>query len=383
MFTKNPKRDSFVDSWRGIFHIILTLDHLSFIFPAASTILIGGFELFGFISVAEGFVFLSGYVAGLIYTRTRREKGARYVWLKSIVRSFQIYVCYVIAVMVFVAIVKCGGEFYAQWGAWSDLIKLPFCESLIRVVFLLNQPDFLEILPMYCCFLLAIPTIIYLLEVRQLKLILIVSVSLWVASQFGLRDYLVVVGVPKGLCIQIGYFNALAWQILFVFGVICGRKSLDERQPHWLPQSRFLCSTTYIIAFSLFMLKHQYLGIRISHNWTDASALGPIRLLNFFCVAFLICRFRTALNKCISWQGFAFLSKHSLLVFAFHLYPIYLLTFFIDVKSQHSIIGQLTIFVFCVGSLFVIAFFAKHFSKYWFCLFNQRTASANENRAIS
>src|ERR1017187_7550138 len=52
------KRDPFIDSWRGIFHIILLIDHLPFLLPQTLVIIAGFYEWIGYVTVAEGFVFL-------------------------------------------------------------------------------------------------------------------------------------------------------------------------------------------------------------------------------------------------------------------------------------------------------------------------------------
>src|SRR5690349_11840267 len=74
------KRDQFIDGIRGLFHIILMLDHMTFLLPGMVTLLGGFYESAGYLSVAEGFVFVSGFISGVVYTKTRREKGNGALW---------------------------------------------------------------------------------------------------------------------------------------------------------------------------------------------------------------------------------------------------------------------------------------------------------------
>src|SRR6266850_5514249 len=55
------KRDRRLDALRGLMLVIITIDHLPSAFAAFT------YQSLGFVSAAEGFVFLSGYVAGMVY----------------------------------------------------------------------------------------------------------------------------------------------------------------------------------------------------------------------------------------------------------------------------------------------------------------------------
>ena len=101
-------RDRFVDAWRGIFHVVLIIDHLPVIAPGVFAAIAAWFEPAGYFSVAEGFVFASGFVSGLVYTRVRRESGQRVVWIKGLRRAAEIYVCYVVAVIAMLVTAKLG-----------------------------------------------------------------------------------------------------------------------------------------------------------------------------------------------------------------------------------------------------------------------------------
>src|SRR5580693_1644014 len=59
------KRSGLVDFLRGICLLLMTVDHLPLTLVRKFT-----WQTFGFFSAAEGFVFLSGLVSGLVYGRT-------------------------------------------------------------------------------------------------------------------------------------------------------------------------------------------------------------------------------------------------------------------------------------------------------------------------
>ena len=58
-----------IDALRGLMLVLMTFTHL----PTRFTDPLG--QPFGFVSAAEGFVLLSAFVAGLVYTRISDSKG--------------------------------------------------------------------------------------------------------------------------------------------------------------------------------------------------------------------------------------------------------------------------------------------------------------------
>src|SRR6266850_2674865 len=93
------RRDSYLDNLRGSFHLVMLVDHLPILFPGMLPLFAWVFECAGYVSVAEGFVFLSGYITGLVYTRVAHESGAVVLWRKAILRALVIYAKYIAAIV--------------------------------------------------------------------------------------------------------------------------------------------------------------------------------------------------------------------------------------------------------------------------------------------
>jgi hypothetical protein len=346
-----------LDGWRGTFHLVLLVDHLPFLFPGLFTLMAGLYEAFGYFSVAEGFVFLSGYVTGLVYTRVKQEKGARAVWQKALARAFTIYATYVVADVFLLLLVKLGGIPDGAWATWSHLFRKPFWSASAEVASLLWQPNFLEILPMYSVFLVFAPAIIAQLDRRKHWLLLGISILIWSINQFDVRDKLLHVMGAAG-AVHLGYFNSFAWQILFIAGLICGHRSYRANKA-WLPKGRIVAAAACVILVFFFAWRHHILEVPVDERWIQRSSLGPLRLLNFACVVFFVARFRGALEKLITWKGLAFLSRHSLQVFAFHLVPIYGASLLITGKTRLPWWSQLLFIGFCMLGLFYIAWLSS------------------------
>ncbi|MDR3457143.1 MAG: OpgC domain-containing protein [Verrucomicrobiae bacterium] len=375
------RRDQFVDGWRGLFHLILMVDHLPFLLPAASMAFSQWFEPLGYVSVAEGFVFLSGFVSGLVYTRVLRGHGCQAVWRKVFKRILTIYACYVSAVVLLVAVAKSCGPCSIQWGAWQNLLDMPLMVAALKVALLVYQPNFLEILPMYCLFLLSVPVAIRELEKGRYLTIARISILIWLAAQLGIRSALVGILSPW-VTLQTGYFNAFGWQIVFVLGLLCGHKTF-ACPVAWLPANWKWTTYAYILFLLLFSLRHQVLPVTVWQPLVDRSSLGPLRFLDFTCVAFLVSSLRDPLQKFITWPVLTFLSKHSLQVFAFHLFPIYLTALALSGAATYSLpgqwlvtlglagaaplslLGQSLVMAFCLASLCLIAVLAKNLKAFY------------------
>ena len=81
----NPARIVYLDVLRGLMLVIMTFDHLDG--PIKNIT----FQPLGFVSAASGFIYLSGYVYGLVYTRKYLESDFKTIIGKSFRRARVIY----------------------------------------------------------------------------------------------------------------------------------------------------------------------------------------------------------------------------------------------------------------------------------------------------
>src|SRR5512135_878177 len=79
------RRDERLDTFRGYMLVAITLNHLD------TELRVFSDYVFGFVSTAEGFVFLSGLVAGLVYTRRAERCTAEELQRHARRRAGQIY----------------------------------------------------------------------------------------------------------------------------------------------------------------------------------------------------------------------------------------------------------------------------------------------------
>jgi len=90
-------RIEYLDVLRGLMLVIMTLDHLGGPIKKIT------FQPLGFVSAAAGFIYLSGFVYGLVYTRKYQGSDFRTIRVKSQRRAAVIYL-YHHLVLLFVAV---------------------------------------------------------------------------------------------------------------------------------------------------------------------------------------------------------------------------------------------------------------------------------------
>ncbi len=94
------RRDFRLDFLRGLCVVVMLIDHVG---GASWWYLITGGDQF-FVSAAEGFVFISGLVMGLVYRRVLQQEGALAVWRKALGRTVTLYLLTVVLTAVAVGL---------------------------------------------------------------------------------------------------------------------------------------------------------------------------------------------------------------------------------------------------------------------------------------
>ncbi len=193
---------------------------------------------------------------------------------------------------------------WTTWLSWDQLSTLPLLVAAYRVgtlsaATLSCKPMFLEILPMYAMFLMFTPLIVLQLERKHRFAIIVCSFLGWLAAQYA-------IGFGKGGlfldgAISCGYFSPLGWQTLFIIGLLCGHKTYDSNGP-WLPRHPLCILSAFCITIGLYVLRHSVAGMSIGQEWAAGSTMGPMRLLNFLSVAFVVASGRDLLQNAVSCQ---------------------------------------------------------------------------------
>jgi len=297
-------RDWRVDSLRGYFLILMTLTHL----PRHPLERFTHYT-FGFASAPDGFVFLSGLVSAWVYLRIRSKRGQAAMQARVLGRTRDIYLVHLLLLTVGIV----GAVVLKQISFQGDHPIQAFFSGAL----LLYQPGQCDILPMYCIFLLCTPIVLDQMMKGRAWLVGLISIMLWLVTQFGFGD--ATQDVPW---IYLGGFNILAWQAYFIAGQYLGSRKLRGQEA--VPKSRILLAICIVVAVFFFVDRHLYFitGLTPPLKFV-AGGRNPARFFNAACLGYIIWWLPRTLDlmlmKLRLFRFMNLLGRHSLQVFVFSL----------------------------------------------------------------
>ncbi|SOD92824.1 OpgC domain-containing protein [Spirosoma fluviale] len=323
------ERNNQIDFFRGFLLILITVNH----FISENNIIIRFTrESIGWVEGASGFVYLSGFTVGLVYTNKFLKKGGNEIRNAAINRSWLIYKFHIGVFFITLLAVLTLGFVRNHWEPhYGTMLANPIGASILALVFL-YQPQNMDILPMYAVFLLFVPWIIVHLQ-KHPKGYLIVLLISSIVYLIGTFELLLInhYRYSWSRWVNPGFFNMLSWQIIFVVGLVLGNMAYNKKLGALLDKT-YIVWGALIVAISLLAIKI-LLSIHVIEItdydikfWADKKYLRPLRLINIAAVFILI---RWVMVKKPTWfqyKPLAYLGKNSLEVFAFHILLILLLS---------------------------------------------------------
>jgi hypothetical protein len=314
-----------LDALRGLFLVWMTLTHL----PTRFADFVN--QPIGFVTSAEGFVFLSALLVGRLYIRelVEDEPGVR---MKLWKRSLKIY-GYHLLMLAFAFTVAAEFAIHTHRAALTNLLDFYLAHPLVAIVgsvLLLYCPPLLDILPMYVTFLFFTPLLLSASVRFGWRKILAVSGLVWLLAQFGLRDMVhntIVRATHLHIPLQeTGAFNLFAWQAVWVAGLWLGARSATgavplKRIPGW--------GTAVAGAVCVFFVgvRHGWLGPHLTAQTlgvqVDKWQIGPLRALNLIAFTVLFYWLRKYVLRVVSVEPFLTLGKASLQVFCAHVFFVF------------------------------------------------------------
>jgi hypothetical protein len=313
------QRDSRLDTIRGLLLILITVNHFASLLPDDWWGRHATWQPFGYVSAAEGFVFVSGFTFSLVYARYTGYSAV--LWRKAQDRALLIYGYHLVILFSLAAFYWLVPAYHTAWTKWlTPYPDTPFL-STAAIVLLLHQPPYFDILPMYALFVWVSPVAMTLLHRRKYGVLLTSSVALWVLGQFI---------HPLEIATQVlfpyhrpGHFNLLSWQLLYVFGLVLGSERCRNAAGRVL-QYPALRSLVFLCALLLFLSRHTLLLPEITEG-IDRPSLQWLRLANTFLLTAVISSLLAKIPPHAAIRWLALLGQHSLQVFSFHVAAFYLL----------------------------------------------------------
>ena len=314
-----------LDALRGLFLVWMTVTHL----PTRFSDFVN--QPLGFVSSAEGFVFISAFLVGRLYIRDLVQNPAN-VRARLWKRSFKIY-GYHLLMLALAFTVVAGFAVHTHKAALTNLLDFYLAHPLVAIagsVLLLYCPPLLDILPMYVTFLFFTPLMLSAAVRWGWKWILAASALVWLLAQYGLRDVvhnLVVHITHLNIPLQeTGAFNLFAWQGIWIVGLWLGARSATQievfrKVPGWLAAGAAAACVFFIgIRFGWLgpHLTQQSLGLKL-----DKWQIGPLRVINLVAFTTVVYWARKYLAKLVAIEPFLTLGKASLKVFCAHIFFVF------------------------------------------------------------
>lgn len=369
-----------LDGFRGLFLLLMALLHFNGLTDSWLGYLHHG--KFGWVEDAQGFVFISGLVVGLVYGRKFLRKpriGAIFPPILARVRT--IYAHQAALIFILLAAALALGELAAP-----DLA--PYREAPASFVaaslLLVSSSANMGILPMYIFFMLATPFALWALHRGQVAPFFAAILLAWTAAQTNLAGVLFYQGqlvlIEQGVPARFGiYFSLLGWQALFFCGLYVGYLMAEGRldlgflrQGQW--RVAFFMAVGGIVALGLYdlVVEHRLLGEEYTNRViqkSPRSVLGylyPVAFaVDLFVVVWLLTvgpgdrralvrKTAAGLRWLVTLPMFTVLGNHSLHVFSTHILAFYVLATVMPM-TDFGQGGRTAILLAALASLYVVA----------------------------
>jgi hypothetical protein len=317
------QRNPTIDVLRGVLLLLMTMTHL----PTVWSSTLG--QPLGFISAAEGFVFLSACLAGKIFIAQQEQKGllAASRWIFG--RALRLYLFHLALLLLTFTVIAWIASTYER-PAVRNLLAFYFQSpqrAMLGSALLAYQPPLLDILPMYVLFFLGTPAVMSAASRFGWGGVLAVSVGAWAAAQFGLRTAMYAmlerfvgwdIPVPAT-----GAFDLLAWQLLWVLGLWFGAAGFG-RTRQVLASGGGVLNVALAISCGLLLWRHVggprgFTDAARYFFWIDKWTLSPVRVVNLAALVCVCIGFGSDLMRRVRVPALEMLGRASQWVFVVHI----------------------------------------------------------------
>jgi hypothetical protein len=305
------KRFNEFDVLRGILLLMMSVDHS----PSSLRRLTD--QPLGFFSTAECFVFVSAFLAGMIFRKRAEKSGFAAARSASIHRAGRIYWAHLVTLSFAFVL---GSFFLSDLPGIRNMLDRYLIDpgaAIAGSLALLFRPPLMDILPLYVLFSFLTPAAFGAAQRWGWKWVLFVSFSIWVIAQTQVREILVTASRDLPF-VQLGPFDLFAWQFLWVSGLVVGQRFLENRP--LLPTPHLL--RPLLVLSAIAFLFWRWISITsgpdpMTETWLfDKWHLGPLRLINFALAAAVTATFLKYLNRWeVPLRPLMLIGRHMLPVF--------------------------------------------------------------------
>jgi hypothetical protein len=357
-----------LDILRGLMLVLMFITHL----PTRFSSMLG--QPFGYVSAAEGFVLLSAFMAGMIYTGKAERDGIPAMRNAFLARALKIYACHAALLLLLFTVIAAVGVSRDE-PALKNLIGFYLEQPLAGLtggLLLIYNPPLLDILPLYIVLMLLSPIVLEYGLKHGWRGILTVSIVLWAAAQFdvskSMYDMLVSMIDLRVPYKETGAFETFAWQFLWILGLWMGALTTTGQMKNRKPFPSALIVACLAVAIPLLIWRYvagqvPVEGESIINHLFDKWHLGPFRLLNFFALLVLVMHYGEWLKIHVPRLRFLeTLGAASLPVFCMHLVVVLLaLSFYGESTPERAVRTDVMLLFGGLACLYVAALITLRF----------------------
>lgn len=350
-----------LDALRGLMLVLMTLTHMPTGFSPVLS------QPFGFVSAAEGFVFLSALMVGRVYGARARRHGPGVLRSGLWQRASTLYLCHLALLLLAFTLIAWLGVTRHQGGV-TGLLEFFFIDrtaAVLGALVLAYGPPLLDVLPLYIVFMLVSPWLLAHGLRHGWRGLLSASVLLWLAEQWGLGALLhghavALLGWPVPYK-DMGAFHLFAWQLLWVAGLWLGTRRAPWPRVRWwgvLPAAAVVLTA---LLWRHMVGQEPMPGVPAVNALFDKWSLGPLRLLNMAALVALLLAGAPLWRSMPRPLPLELLGRHSLVVFNAHIViALFTLAFFGSVEVLRPWTVDLALLASAFAGLFAVALVAQH-----------------------
>ena len=365
-----------VDGMRGIFLLLMAVSHYEVLAPGFGAL---SYTWHGYADSAQGFVFVSGLTLGIVLSRRMDRHGSAAVARYCRARTWLVWRWHVGTLLFAIAASAAATDPQPLLDAAAGH---PAANAVLGAL-LIHQPNFFGVLPLYVILLLATPALLAAMRAGFVLAVLAGSVALWLAAP--VSPFRIVYEVADGFLTGAGVegryyqeFNVLAWQIVYVAGLVLGHLTAAGRLPLGRIASRngdlvaaFALAALLVLAFyrnlgALDVGALAAMEARIApyqSKWLMTDLVLFSTLIEGYLIAWILVRSGRASSRLgrLPWRigalpAFRLLGRHSIEVFCTHLLVVFAFGLLADELAVGPN-GRSALYVLGFAALFGVALF--------------------------
>ncbi len=347
-------RDLRLDFMRGFVIPLLIIGHFDYF----SLFMYIGWERFGVVSTAEIFVTLAGIVVGMVYGKKLKKDGFYTCLTALLSRAAQLYrvnvfIILTIGLLRYVPFLDMTavtnfhdpyrGIDYPLYPSVND----GFFRLLSSALMLRCGPHQFQIIGLYVVlFALVTPLVFWMLEKKQLNLLIGVSWILYLVN-FGMPESQPATAEIRWTGAQFEYaFPLIAWQLIYIHGIVAGYYKKELMEFFKGSYGKLLLYAAFFVSFCFFIftLNHPIKEFvewsklsfvppatfeHLYFNYFQKYKLGPGRLFNmvalFISIYVLLTLYWKPINSALGWFLIP-LGQASLYIFFIHIFLLLLVS---------------------------------------------------------